>query len=430
MYFNLNLIYLLTRHFSKSRLNSFLFEFFLECQKSESNTTWLLGLANKSLADYKEVVTKFDKETERAKNSSDFALGQVNGLLSNCSDSLHKLSKDCSELEGDKITLKGELNSCNNSLNRVTEDLGKCEQKKANETRKVEQSELKFNQCDQDLKNCNRTVSKTMVDQRKMLMDMGDDLHYAGIYSTCCSERSPFRCNDEMLSARYTCLPIYLLKDVCLDGITQGQELWDILACMSLSDRNMATLLDESFRSEFIHSNPWLSALIIGLITFSILGVIFTFYLLIAFAFWLRRRNVTSSRQSLPVLSSGPPAATAATSGTEGQRGRPSGVSQTGPSNVTQRMNEDLRAAAQSRDEAFATVHEMGRNLGASASPLGRPIPPPRRNPPSYSSVIQRDQVRPCFAFSYFIHTQQFLIVHLLQCFLIRGGVIKNLFMC
>jgi hypothetical protein len=190
----------------------------------------------------------------------------------------------------------------------------------------------------------------------------------------------------------------------------------------------MATLLDESFRSEFIHSNPWLSALIIGMITFSILGVIFTFYLLIAFAFWLRRCNVTSSRQSLPVLSSGPPAATAATSGTEGQRGRPSGVSQTGPSDVTQRMNEDLRAAAQSRDEAFATVHEMGRNLRASASPLGRPIPPPRRNPPSYSSVIQRDQVRPCFAFHTLFILNNFSLFSYYNVFSFEGVFLRNFY--
>jgi len=411
--------------------------FILGCIKSEENVTKLLTSALRELENYQTVVSKFDEESERAQNSSALLLKQANDLLSDCNNGLANLTSDCGKLERDLITRTNELAKTNRSLSDMTSELKRCNTLKANETLRATQLEIELNKCNQELKNCSNVLTKVTGDQNRMLLDMGDDLHYAGLYVNCCSERAALRCNAEMFATRYTCLPNYLLENVCYEGTSQGQELWDIQHCMSLSDKNLITLLDDAIRSALISTNPKTAAFIIGLIFFAILGVIFCILLLIMLICWATKCGKNSLGQTLPVsrspdspdvqTSASPANQPSALSGSsdDAPAAQPSVNPMNQPSaspvdlnpfrasasddedSVARRMSEDVQAAARASDAAYSTVRRMQRESEARASqPNQGPLRPSRSKPPSYEFLVRQAQVR------FLTHTYSFIFIH------------------
>ena len=387
-------------------LNFELLNFCLGCQKDTKNVTKLLSDTSRDLETYKTAVSKFDIEKQGAKNDSDLVIQKVNELLSICQLDFANLTQVCHDWEKEVISKGKSLVEKDTLISKGDEKLKNCERLVSDKDTSIGILESKVKDCNRDLNNCSNFVARTEADQLKMVNELRDDLHYAGIFSNCCAEKAKLRCNAEMLANRYTCLPTYLLEDTCFEGSSQGQELWDIKQCVTLSDRSLGGIFDGTWIVNFMTANPRTTTILVVLVFLAIVGFIAFVQILISICyhkFWKSRSQ--ARRSSVPenpdLGQSSPRVITPSVNndGPENSAGETSDVAQN-------QMNEDIRAAEVACDQAYSAVHEFQLSSGEGAvGPRlpGHPVRPSRLRPPSYEFLARQAQVRFIFSFVFII---------------------------
>ena len=386
--------------------------FYLDCQKDKKNVTKLLTDANRDIETFKTAVSNFNVEKQGAKNDSDSAIERFSKLLSTCQDDFSNLTQVCQGWEKRIVDQGKNLAEKDTLIAKRNENLKDCEWLVGEKDTNIGTLESDLKNCNRDLNSCTNFVAKTETDQLNMVNQLRDDLHYAGIYSNCCAEKTKLRCNAEMLAARYTCLPIYLLEDTCFEGSSQGQELWDISQCLTLSDKSLIGITEGSFAVDFITGNPKLTTIFVALILFALVGFGTSIHFLISICCKKFGKSLFRVRENLvpedPDLGqSSPPVVTPSV--TNDEPGNPANETSEAASGAVQdQMNEDIRAAELACGRAYSTVQDFLGSSGEGATGLrvpDHPSRPSRLRPPSYEFLARQAQVRLNFSYVLSYHS-------------------------
>jgi hypothetical protein len=326
------------------------------------------------------------------------------------------LTQICHDWEKDLVGKDKILATKDRLISDGEEKLKRCERSNGEKSTSIGTFESRLNNCNRDLNNCTNFVARAEAEQLKMMNQMRDDLHYAGIYSTCCAKEAKLRCNAELLAARYTCLPIYLLEDTCFAGQSQGQELWDIPPCITLSDNSLLDVINGSLTMDFILVNPKTFSILMVLILFAIGGFGTFIHFLISICY--KKYCKTPVNQSSLPGDSGIDQSSSSVITPPNVNDQPEIPANIVPDAAQNQMNEDIRAAELACEQMYSTVHDLRRSSGEGA--VGPRLPdlptrPSRLRPPSYEFLARQAQVRLSFPF---VLKHTILII-----FLIQGGI-------